>query len=386
MYRGLYEIPWDTLEHSQGSAVDLPDVFESLASLDTDTRQKAFDALQVLIWNGGKLCTAALPSIPLLIQSLTLPMQLDKPLICQLLANLADGYSHHQQLLAQAPSRAAEVENIEERIQQERALVTQCVDAVLAGIPVYLELLQDSLHLNRMGVLTLLPVLAEEREQTLAAIFSAFEKDDNSVVRAALLMAPVFMGCRDEDWLNTCKQNLNSDEPVISLAAAGALSLIHRQKAQPEVLEHLIHWQKNIKAVRDYELLPWLRLDALADICTFILMVDPNAIELVLPALLGSLDSLKGVRALSVSAQMMHALFSHSHEKLSLDGLSENQLSLLKIIATREDLWESPGEMMQLLSQAGLPPWPDELQEYLGMPITPSSKDIRPATLKMLQV
>lgn len=147
MLEGLETIDWDNLRHAYGPATDVPDLIRDLAASDKAVRDKARYELFGNIHHQSDVYEASAHAVPFLIELLTIPEVQDKYMILALLQALADGYLY----LSFFPPRnfyynyyeyRYQREKLKERDQQRMDWAHQSHEAVLQGVPLYLELLQ----------------------------------------------------------------------------------------------------------------------------------------------------------------------------------------------------------------------------------------------------
>ncbi len=89
MLDGLHDIEWDSLEHAQGSAADVPGLLQQLVSEDGDEQAEALEELSYTIWDMGEVYSATAPAVPFLYEALQLEQMEMKENLATLLAGIA---------------------------------------------------------------------------------------------------------------------------------------------------------------------------------------------------------------------------------------------------------------------------------------------------------
>ncbi|WP_154657037.1 hypothetical protein [Hugenholtzia roseola] len=91
MLKKLRSLDWAKLSHVYGSAADLPDLIEGLASNEEEMRQDALDALTAALIQKGLLFSASIAAIPFLLELLENEKTPDRWSIFWLLGMLYQG-------------------------------------------------------------------------------------------------------------------------------------------------------------------------------------------------------------------------------------------------------------------------------------------------------
>lgn len=61
---GLNEVPWASLRHAYGPAMNTPEHLPNLASFDAWVQEEAYDNLSYSIHHQGSICPAAVANVP----------------------------------------------------------------------------------------------------------------------------------------------------------------------------------------------------------------------------------------------------------------------------------------------------------------------------------
>ncbi len=136
MLERLDEVPWSTLTHAYGSALDVPDLLRALASDDPGEREAALSELHGSVWHQGTVYPATPHVVPLLLELLAEPELAGKAGLLRYLAQLTGGQA------------------------EEPGLAARVVDAVRQGRPIYEVLLDDPTADVRPAAASLLGALA----------------------------------------------------------------------------------------------------------------------------------------------------------------------------------------------------------------------------------
>jgi hypothetical protein len=150
---GINDINWSQLGHAYGEATDVPPLLRALLSRNHDHREFALLLLFQTVWHQGTVYSASAHTVPFLIRLLPHQETPNKAGILHLLASLATGHSYlavherTQEDIARARAWLAEDGlDFDTQLRDELTWVQSSRAAVLAGVPIFLRLLDHSEH------------------------------------------------------------------------------------------------------------------------------------------------------------------------------------------------------------------------------------------------
>jgi hypothetical protein len=244
MLEGLSLVDWKGLQCAFGTGEQLPPLIRQLTSDDQEAALEALNEIGELINHQGSAYEASAPTIPFLIELLTVKSVQMKGGILYLL----QGFT---------PSTYWIVENISSWFDPERS----AAQAVLAGLPVYIELLNHPETYVRVSAFELLcrPSLypADKIPQITAALNRCFESETEPDPK---LTMTVLFG----EYLAAYKQILSREQvhefgqmfetlwrsetnKDISYAASVSLAQIMEEEAPDDIVEGLVEALANPK-------------------------------------------------------------------------------------------------------------------------------------------
>lgn len=167
MLEGLSRVNWKEIRCASGTGEALPPLIRQVTSADRQVARKAVGDLRERINPHGAVCEASVPAIPFLIELLTVEAVQVKGSILDVLRGFI-------------PAVYWVVEDVSEWPEPNRS----AAQAVVAGLPVYLELLSHSEAQVRRNAFTLLCRPAWHRSDKIrpitAALHRCFERETES--------------------------------------------------------------------------------------------------------------------------------------------------------------------------------------------------------------
>lgn len=188
MLERLNEVPWSRLTDCQGKATDVPALLRALASRDPRGRAKAMDELCQKILHQGAVCEATSYAAPFLVDLLGTPAVADREVIAALVAAIAGGQSY-----LQADGEAS---------PEELGWAKRAHDAVAAGVPGYLTLLEGASPAFELSVVLILVNLPEHAEAFSARLHDRLGAPD-PMLRLGCAAALCILGDRSDGVLET---------------------------------------------------------------------------------------------------------------------------------------------------------------------------------------
>lgn len=373
MLERLDEINWAQLNHAYGSAEDVPDLLRGLASPDQDTRNNAISDLYANIWHQGTVYEATAYAVPFLIELLQAPETQDKAFILQYLYNLASGSSYLDVHRDYDPDPAQHnTPEWQAQLAQELEWVRLAHEAVHAGMPTYLDLLQHGNFDEKTASAFLISGFLAEDSTLNAPLHSALYYETEPLVRAGIAFALSYGKDFDDSLQATLYAQLSDQEPIVRLAAAVALAQQHGPQTPETVREVLFAaFDQPDTVLEPYERLQYDNGSALVQAmkgCMALQDPDPTRLTQVLCDALGLVDA---DNALSISTSLLMLNFkSYSHEQnpapLRASQLNPAQRQVLQALLAHDAVWEYDDNTGMLLEMFALPFARAKLAELLN--------------------
>lgn len=188
MLNGLHDIDWENLHHAYGPAIDTPWHIRALTSVDGGVREYALIELHQTIWHQGTVYEVTSYAIPFLILLLSQPKIQGKDRILGLLACCARGnpaYTEFDEWYKTVCVK--EGKDFNQEVEQSQIVVKRAKDAVQAGIPQYVSLLEHPDKKIRLSAVEVLTTQYDNPEIVLPAIRRCLFQEDNVVNNAQML-------------------------------------------------------------------------------------------------------------------------------------------------------------------------------------------------------
>lgn len=247
MLDSLDDIKWAKLTHAYGSAADVPDLIRQLLSEDGETLEETFEGLFSNIWHQGTVYEASAYAVPFLIELTQAETVLMRDGILSLLSCIASGRSYYD-VHTRTPEERAKP-HMQAKINEEKRYEHAAHEAVRKGIPVYLQLLQNTQPTIRTMASEVLSKFPEDGEQIIPAMRAAIQAEAEATVKADLLthLGTLLAGNSSlpQAEIDACNQLLGDllgtqNPPLVRLSAA--VTRAHHAKANtpPEVIDILV--------------------------------------------------------------------------------------------------------------------------------------------------
>ncbi len=178
---------WRSLEHAYGDASDIPVLLEQLRSPKKNVRRDALTSIDHAILHQGGGYSAAPAVAPFLVELVADPSVQDRAPILNLLARLGEEHRWNKRDLKDAMFRphASYVAILD----QAADLLERTYHATRAGVPVYLELLNDGEVAVRREAAHLVAWFEEDRALVLPKLLAAHDAEHHGEARAAIVLA-----------------------------------------------------------------------------------------------------------------------------------------------------------------------------------------------------
>lgn len=364
----LDSVPWETLGHAYGPATDVPALIRQLASHDPKERESALWHLHGNIWHQGTVYEATVHTVPFFLELLQAPTVAEKAGILHLLAHLSAGHSYldvHQDTFFYDDKR--DTPEFQAEMEVELGWVRAAHEAVRAGTPTYLSLLEEPDSVTRAAAAYLLAYFSEDGLRLSRALLPHLTREYNIYVRASLLLALGVLSRGNPEHFPLLEAALEEDAPLITLAAAMSLARLRGEQMPLAAIQNLVDAvvcpSELLK--QQYAQLPWADSDLVADAGTFLVQLGPQRAAPALRALLAALDQVDAYSAIRITELLLYVAFSHNPAPPTAQGLSDIQRTVLRTIVASDNAWTFNGNLSSVLHSFNLPTWREPLQRYL---------------------
>lgn len=222
---GIADIPWPDLTHAYGPATDLPPLFPALLNAHHDRHEETWEEFWNLVMHQGTLYPATVAVIPLFIGWLDQPeVNVQGALWGFLTAAVTGNFQREEREDDFYTSYyGAAYGEIVQRVRQ----------AVLAGLPKYIDMAQSQDETNRKAAYTLLAELPEAIPTTLPLLGERLQHEVSAELWGHLLkmhsrLLPHAAKKQQQDMISHCLELAH--DPSVSLewrvAALQTISLI----------------------------------------------------------------------------------------------------------------------------------------------------------------
>ena len=343
MLEGLEDVKWDELGHAYGPASDVPGVIRNLASPDPKIRGKALHQLHGNIWHQGTVYEATAPAVPFLVALLQAPEVEDKHCILAYLALLANGRSYndvHQHLsMFSEQAKSAEWQN---QLEKELSWVKRAGEAVRAGTPIYIRLLEDEGNLVRDGAAYLLGNLSLKAIEALEAVSRRLSAEKDETVKASLVLALGNLA-DGEAVARRLLLELASSPQAGAAQLAAAMSLLKLDPDGPpkEAIDIVLEAVKNPDKFAALSSSLWAQGETIVSLAAkHLAILQGPATEAAEQSLTQAVGSQPPLQALAVAAALLAMVFPEPIDPgKSVNTLSERQRRVLGVLAENRHLW-----------------------------------------------
>lgn len=358
MLEQLSSINWSDLTHAYGPADDVPQLLRDLASPDEEVRGRALGTLYTSIYHQGTVYQASAYAAPFLIELIEQEQVSNRDGILRLLADLAGGDAYHRQHLSFYDKERTQDPAFQQAMAEEVLWVEKTADAVAAGIPTYLRLLDHQEVKLRMSAARVIGSFPREAAHLVPLLRGRFHQERDQRVRACLLFSVGVLLARlqaenTQGW-RMLETALETGEAGLErTAAAMALMGTHRASLPARALDVVLDAIVSAEPRTDlYEELPWAesRLPYDAIRCLYALPRDQQA--RVLPRLISLLGSLTlpdapGAQTLAayiagdLAPVLIAFAFGERREtERSQDELTDHQRAVLTALVQSDAVWK----------------------------------------------
>jgi tetratricopeptide (TPR) repeat protein len=202
---GLDDVPWRTLQHAYGPAIDVPGQLRSLLAGDEHSRGRAYYHLHGNIWHQGTVYEASAYAVPFLIKLAAYAGTPDRVSVLNLITALAKG------------------EECGPEQDEDREMAHQ---AAAAGLPLYLSLLESMNERElRAGAIEAVAAFPERAAESVPRLQAALAAERDREVRLWLMGALAqVMDASPASQALFADALASADDPSLRFLAAAALA------------------------------------------------------------------------------------------------------------------------------------------------------------------
>jgi hypothetical protein len=388
MLDGLDRINWGSLHHANGPARDVPGNIRALASADEKVREEALSELFGTIWQKGTVYEASAPAVPFLIELLREPSVETKIEILDLLACLASASSNldiNARSNSDVDQSSRRTPGVEEKLAREVRWVQAAHEAVEAGAPVYLELLDnDDCWETRLAAANVLGRCIAHREICAAALRDSFSRATDPREHFGLLLCLEDVArAADAGFLKAIIGSepdphalLESSMPppspgFLRWAAAVGMARIEGEHTPIEAIRILEETFTNPGPIDEFlGEMPWAPPQAIAMACSVLSLLPA---ETAVPVLTEALEVVPKRDVSTVMWRLLELAFPelelHSRDHPvgahTPTSLSPLQRHTLEALVANDEAWSCTSSLDLSLRRLGLPERREELRTFL---------------------
>lgn len=356
---GIEDVNWDEWEHAYGPATDFPELARQL--LEPELAKNAQYELYGNIFHQGTVYPATKHAIPWLIKLLVPESRADRAWLLGYLLDLAWGNSYMRQHAHLdddgSPEYAA-------RMAEEVSHVDGAREAVVAGFPVYLQILDEGDVTTSAAALDLMvgvpELVSKLRSEAWPKIQSLLNHED---VR---LRAKAVMGLGWFPEYDAVKDELRTafaDEST-SVQWAAAWSSGYHNQFSSETVSLLVGAMLEPEGI-DAELKEVLGKSAGQTSIAPLLSAPVEFHQEIVDGMEVQLGRAESIDATEAARLMMLLVFGRVPAPTSLADFSPMQARVLQSVADCDEAWVFDGNMSQLLNSWGLPSKRSDLRAFL---------------------
>jgi hypothetical protein len=380
-------IPWNKLSHAySGDASDLGTWLQALFVANNDeTFEAALSRIDFVIWHQGAVYSATPHTVPFLIGVLPKCPITSRAQLINLLARIADGKAPHVQnefLSSEIKYGYMDPIEYDERMKEQLTWVKNCQIEVWKGFELYLSLLNDEVTAVRIEVPNLLATLLtqdkshrpeslrhidlDERVSKIIKICLSGKQDP--FVACSFVFGLSSIGTRHTANLSYLKELMRfTGKERLRICAAICLIDHQRYDAALDVIIDALSRHHETDKLFNSELpwfAGWLRFQLIARLCT----LPPKYIDLVLPALLTSIDTATHWTVDSDVAAILSFAFQGKKVDINKGAstLTDSQRIILQRIYDNKEIWDpKSGNVSFVFHKIGLEKDRQQWNEFL---------------------
>jgi hypothetical protein len=270
--------------------------------------------------------------------------------------------------------------DFDEQLRAELAWVKAAQEAVVAGIPDYLNLLTSDDPTIRVCSAYALATCRERSGEIAPRLCSRIEAEDDELAKASMLLCLGLVGDQGhvaflegmiaEEDLTLPEGGPDLARPrsglLVRSSAARALVWLMGERAPEAAVRTLLGTLADPGPIREaYRQLPWSDSDVVGDTGLTLALLGQRVADRALPLLAGSLDSVDGLSALNVVQALLVLAFPERGAQVNPEDLTREQRLVLTAIVKSKMAW-TYGKITFILKSFGLPTQREKLRELLS--------------------
>ena len=239
MLETLDAIPWSDLQHAYGAANNVPDLIRALASPDYEVYDRALSVLWSNVTHQGTVYSATAYVVPFFCELLEAPTVHNKVRLLHYLTTIAYGASYADVHIREPELR--EIPEMQQQIAEELRCVQAASDAVSAGYPTYLRLLQSPDPEIRAYAAQTLSRCRSNATAIVPMMQQHLILDEPFLVPASILLSLGLLLPHEAATAQFFQQALrNATDPLIQIAAAIGEAFAMRELTDQAALKVLL--------------------------------------------------------------------------------------------------------------------------------------------------
>ncbi|GCE21499.1 HEAT repeat domain-containing protein [Dictyobacter kobayashii] len=347
MLETLDTIPWQQLQHAYGDASEVPGWIKDLASENKEIRQQAYIHLGSSVYHQGTVYSSTAAIVPFFCELLENEQVAHKIWLLSLLVSIAHG-SSYLDVHYRRPEERSTLE-FQSKLAEELKWVTAAREAVSAGYPTYIHLLQaDQPKLRAVAAWTLSCCRSHSAE-VIPALKEHLKREDKQSVRACIIMTLGQLMPRiketDDYFMHLLKKQ---KKPVLVITTALAYALLAEEDTPREVVRTLLEGYEQPAEVKEkFRSLPFAEVNMDASISQAFCAIGFEIAPLVIPTLIKALAHCDALSSVVLVDNLLYlALEGRPFSKeTTIDNLSDTQKDVLTALVKNKHIWES-GNML----------------------------------------
>ncbi len=341
MLESLNRTDMQELKDAHAEAKEVRELINQLIADIAQFRDERINALYYNIWSQGTVnqCTAS--AVQFLIERLQSDSVQNKDELLLLLAYVARGNSY-----AEVEEDAKESE---EQSSQEREWVQNAHNAVAAGIPIYLDLLEYEEPGARTCAAYTLACFKEHACDIISRLHSCIDTEEDELAKSSMLLClgTVAESAEFHGKPPICQQLLTEitnqqTTSLVKLAASMALARLAKENTPPEALHVLVDTIVEPESIKDrYVELPWANMDVVGDTSRILYALGSRATRIAIPILIEALRTANTQSTLRVVDALLHVAFNGERVNTDITApiLTDEQRLVLTTIANSDCAW-----------------------------------------------
>jgi hypothetical protein len=371
MLKKVHQVDWGSLHHAYGPAKDIPQQIYKLRSKDEKVWWTHFNKLSNnILYRDKYIFEATSYAVPFLIKLVEDENILFREHLLHLLAGIANGTSNkvnNEHLFFIQRTSFTRKEQLE--FQKELEWVKKAKLAVYQGIPIFFRLSQHDNYVIKEAAIYTLSSIKWLEEDILKQLRLQLLQEKNPMVLTNLVLA---LGAQQDQHAQTIhileRYLALSEQPLLQLAAAIALTQIQSGHISRETSQVLIQTIKNPDRVLAYDNLLFAKIDVITDIGRLLSQLPKEesvrSLSYLIDAFLHTENALAAVELTRSILTIAFGEMKHVTSRKASD-LTEQQRIILKHIADSKVAWTFNANMSRVLQEFLLPSDLTHLRQFL---------------------